>query len=144
MMQNIIFPFKSSTDTRTYNIGYKVPCKSCQCKMLQTYESSSQQFPCIMVHLDPHPHPPFSFSAGLHTVSSLPVAPSQVLITPSPLLWPQPETFIPIQDPGLLFVWVFLKVLAPSPSMPHVFPPPPPSSALYTLGCWHVLCLSSL
>lgn len=57
MMQNIILPFKSPTDTRTYNIGYKAPCKSCQCKRLQTYESSSEQFPCTMVHLEPTPTP---------------------------------------------------------------------------------------
>lgn len=55
MMQNIILPFKSPTDTRTYNIIYKAPCKSCQCKMLQTCESSSEQFPCIMVHLESPP-----------------------------------------------------------------------------------------
>ena len=90
------------------------------------------------------PSLPLYLSAGLHTVSSLPVAPSQVLITPSPPPWLLPETFLPIQVPGLLFVCLFRKVFVLSPSMPHLCASPPPFSSLYTLVCWHVLCLSSL
>ncbi len=40
------------TRTHTDKISYKALWKSCQCKKMQTYENSSEQFPYIMVHLE--------------------------------------------------------------------------------------------
>lgn len=57
-MRSIILALTSPTGTHTYNLGSKAPCKSCQDKMQQTYASSSEQFPCIMVHLEYSPVPP--------------------------------------------------------------------------------------
>lgn len=121
IMQSIIFAWKSPTGTRTHNVGKKALWKSCQYKMQQTYASSSEQFPCIMVHVENSPVPhPFLQCWPSHCV--LPargtVSSSHHSITSS--VAPTGE-FLPIRVSGLLFVCLFLKVFALSLSMHHLF-----------------------
>lgn len=126
MMQSIILALKSPTGTHTYNILTRLRESPASTKCSKHMRAVLNSFPVLwsIWNTPQYPPPTFSFSAGLHTVSSLPVAPSQVLITPSPPPWPLPETFLPIQVPGLLFVCLFLKVFALFPSMPHLFASP--------------------
>lgn len=88
-------------------------------------------------------YPPFFSCTGLCSVSSLPVAQFQVFNPPS-----APSRNLSTHScPQTLFVCLSLNLFALSPS-PSPFPLYPHhlllSSALYTLVCWHVLCLSSL
>lgn len=85
-------------------------------------------------------HPPFP-PVLLYAVSSLKVAQIQVLNPLSAPLCDLSTLYVPRPHSFCLSLNLFCRVpfISPVPApLPHLF------SALYTLDCWHVLCVSSL